>query len=142
MAIVREQSKDIDGILYTTKVLPASDGLSTMARLISMLGDAVVGLFFATDAGERDELMKDNQLIASLMTSVATSAAESESGGMTVLRDMLKTTKCDKISIGTTEVPGSVYDHFDDHFAARYKHLLEVCMWVGTVNFIKPSQEG
>ena len=135
MAITREHTKTIDGIQYITQTLPASDGLKIMPQLVALLGDSLVGLIFATDEKQRDGLLQDPKVLAALITGIATTAAESEVGGLLVLRDLLRTTECDQVAIGDAAVPGSVYTHFDLHFAGRYKHLVEVAMWVGRVNF-------
>lgn len=138
MATIREHTNTIDGIVYTTTTLPASDGLRIMPRLVALLGDALVGLIFATDEDQRDGLLEDPKILAAVVTGIATTAAESEVGGLMVIKDLLRTTQADRVAIGDAEVPGSVHTHFDLHFAGRYKHLVEVAMWVGRVNFFAP----
>jgi len=136
MAITREHTKSFDGVIYTTRTLPASDGLRIMPQLVALLGDALVGLFFATSEEERGMLIEDPKVLAAVITGIAKTAAETD--GLLVLRDMLALTSCDRVAVGDAEVPGSVHAHFDSHFAGRYKHLIEIAMWVGRVNFIEP----
>ena len=87
MAITREHTKTIDGIQYITQTLPASDGLKIMPQLVALLGDSLVGLIFATDEKQRDGLLQDPKVLAALITGIATTAAESEVGGLLVLPD-------------------------------------------------------
>jgi hypothetical protein len=53
-------------------------------------------------------------------------------------QEILRTTQADKVRISAAEVPGSVHEHFDTHFAGRYQHLLEVCVWALRVGFGAP----
>jgi hypothetical protein len=136
MSTTRTHTKTIDGTIYTTTTLPATDGLRIMPKLVALLGDSLVGLIFATDEKQRDGLMEDPKILAAIVTGIATTAAETD--GLMVIKDLLRTTEADRVRIGDAEVPGSVHTHFDLHFAGRYKHLIEVAMWVGQVNFFAP----
>ena len=84
------------------------------------------------------QVLEDPKILAAVSTGIDTTAAESEVGGLLVIRDLLRATDCDRVAIGDAEVPGSVFTHFDLHFAGRYKHLVVVAMWVGRVNFFAP----
>jgi hypothetical protein len=136
MATVKEHSRTIAGIHYTTKTLPASVGLVIMPKLMALFGEALVGLFFATDDESREALLEDPKVLAAVVSSIAEKAAESN--GLLVLKDLLVSTTADKVAVGDAEVPGSVHTHFDGHFAGRYRHLVEVALWVGQANFFAP----
>ncbi len=136
MGTTTEHTHVIDGVEYTTKTLAASDGLRILPKIVALLGDAMTGLFFATDEKDRDQLLRDPKVLGAMITEISRSAAEDD--GLLVLKDLLKTTTSNLVRIGDAEVPGSVHTHFDHHFAGRYRHLVEVCMWVGRVNFTGP----
>ena len=136
MATIQNHSKTIDGITYSTKTLPASTGLVILPKLMNLFGEALTGLFFATDDAERKELFEDPKVIAAAISTIAEKAAASD--GLLVLRDLLSSTEADLVRVGEAEVPGSVFTHFDGHFAGRYRHLIEVALWVGSTNFAAP----
>lgn len=136
MATVREHTETIDGINYTTTTLSASEGLRIMPKVVSLVGQTLMSLFFAADEDKRLAMLSNPKIVGGIINQIATNAAEDD--GLLVVKDLLKKTKCDQVAIGDARVPGSVYDHFDIHFAARYKHLAEVAMWVGRVNFLAP----
>lgn len=136
MATLKEHSRDFGGVTYTTKTLPASRGLVIMPKLMSLFGEALVGLFFATSEEDRETLLGDPKVLAAVISSIAEKAAEAD--GLLVIKDLLAETHADKVRVGDAEVPASVHAHFDHHFAGRYRHLVEVAMWVGSCNFMAP----
>lgn len=136
MGTIQEHTKTIDGVTYTTRTLPATKGLVILPKLISMFGEAITGLFFATDEEAREKLLSDPKVLGAVISAVATQAAETD--GLLVLKDLLASTSADKVRVGDAEVPGSIATHFDGHFAGRYRHLMEVAFWVGTCNFAGP----
>lgn len=136
MATLTESSRTIGGITYTTKTLPASQGLVILPKLLALFGEALVGLFFATEDETRDKLLEDPKVLAAIISSIAEKAAEDN--GLLVLKDLMASTTADKVRVGEAEVPASVHAHFDHHFAGRYRHLMEVALWVGQANFFAP----
>jgi len=126
MGTTTEHTHVIDGVEYTTKTLAASDGLRILPKIVALLADEK----------DRDQLLRDPKVLGAMITEISRSAAEDD--GLLVLKDLLKTTTSNLVRIGDAEVPGSVHTHFDHHFAGRYRHLVEVCMWVGRVNFTGP----
>jgi hypothetical protein len=136
MATLKEHSRDFSGVTYTTKTLPASRGLVIMPKLMSLFGEALVGLFFATSDEDREALLGDPKILAAVISSIAEKAAEAD--GLLVIKDLLADTHADKVRVGDAEVPASVHSHFDHHFAGRYRHLVEVAIWVGSCNFMAP----
>lgn len=136
MSLTKTHTKTIDGVLYTTTTLPAAMGLVILPKLMALFGEALIGLFIATDEEGRDEFLADPKILAAMMTRIAERAAEDD--GLLVLKDLMKQTEADRVAIGDTEVPGSVHTHFDGHFAGRYRHLFEVALFVGVSNFAAP----
>ncbi len=139
MSTVNNHETVIDDVGYSTVTLPASQGLILLPQLLSMFGEAMVGLFIATDEKQKEKLLEDPKVIGTLVARIAKGAADSEFGGLLILKELLKKTECSDLNIGDAEgVPGSVYKNFDVHFAGKYGHLLRVCMWVAKVNFMQP----
>jgi hypothetical protein len=135
----------IGGRTYTTEKLGAIAGVTLMPRVLAMVGQEVFSLMFGTSVENRKNLLKDPKVRGALLAGISEklTALEAETGKppLLVFHELLKKTECDKVRIGDTEVGGNVHTHFDTHFAGDYAHLLEVVIWVGTVNFIGPSTE-
>lgn len=149
MGMVRDITETIDGVTYTTKLFPASEGLELGRRLARLVSQDTIAmaLLSAPEEGEVTEddddngrsigsLMSDPTLIASLILGAAQSADAGEWASLCL--DVLKQTTADKVRIGDAEVPGSVHKNFDSHFAGRYSHLFEVVVWAIRVGFGAP----
>ena len=132
---MREQSEVIDGITYTTTTRPATRGLEILPKLVDLVGEDGITLLMATTDEDQNSLMANREIMAALVTGIASRATE---GGLLVLRELLELTTCDKSKIGDNYIEGSVYKNFDDHFAGRYMHLINVAVWVGRVSFGRP----
>lgn len=126
----------IDDISYTTTMLPATQGIIIMPKLIDLLGETAMTLLIATSEQQKDVLLNDDETKAALISSIAERAAEDN--GLLIVKELLKHTTCDKIQIGDNFVTGNVHENFDDHFAGRYMHLVNVALWVGRVSFAGP----
>lgn len=131
-----EQTKLIDGVTYTTRPLPASIGLVIMPKMIALFGEPVLKLIFSSTGEEREVLMEDPKVIASILHGMASNAADTD--GLLVIRDLFQATKADKVRMGDAEVEADIHTHFDIHFSGRYAHLAAVAMWVAQVNFFGP----
>ena len=131
--MTQEHCEVIDGILYKTKTLPATEGLILLPKLIQLMGEEGIQLFLATTEEQKDSLMGDAEVVGALVSHIASNAAEND--GLLVVKRLLQRTTCDKIKIGDNFIEGKVTDHFDDHFAGKYLHLLNVCIWVGRASF-------
>jgi hypothetical protein len=138
MGVITSHTTVIDGIGYTTKTLPATEGLALLPRLIRLAGDKAMTLLMGVDSGDVDALLSEGEVVAALLVGMAERASDDDDG-WTIARQILKYTTADKVRIGEAEIPGSVAEHFDTHFAARYQHLLEVCVWAARVGFGGPS---
>lgn len=141
MGIVRTDEKAIGGKLYKTKTFSTTEGLEIMSKLSLVFGDSIGILLSQRKDGEFN---LDITVIGQLLTEIARSAtaAKKEFGSnpLLVLRDLLVNTTCDDIDVGDLKnVTMSCYDAFDTHFAGQYQHLIEVCLWVGSLNFMPPS---
>jgi hypothetical protein len=133
---MKQATKEIDGLVYTTETLPATEGLRILPKLVDLVGETGLALLMSTGEDEKTSLMANPEVNAALLSTVASRAAEND--GLLVLRELMKRTKCNAIAIGEAKIDGSVYEHFDDHFAGRYMHLINVALWVGRVSFGAP----
>lgn len=130
-----ERIRKASAVTYTTKLLPASKGLVIVPKLLSLFGEALTALFMTGD-GAVPELLKNPKIVASIVARLAERAAETN--GLRVLQDLMVGVQADKVRIGEAEVPGSVEEHFDTHFAGRFGHMVEVALWVAQENFLEP----
>lgn len=137
MALVSEHTTVIAGKVYTTKTFPASQGLVLLPKLIQLLGENLIALFFAASGEALDSLLENPEVISKAILTAARNADEVE-GGWNILRDLLRFTRCDKVKIGDVEVEASLFDHFDDHFTGDYGLLIQVAMWAAQVSFVRP----
>lgn len=129
-------TETLGGKTYTTKTLPATEGILLMPRVLALLGDKVAHLLLVTDDSQQEQLLADPKILGGILVNVAERAAET--GGILVLKDSLKHTECDQVKVGEAELKANVHERFDEHFAGDYKHLFEVFWWVIRKNFIDP----
>ena len=115
--------------------MPATRGLEILPKLVDLVGEDGISLLMATTDEDQGALLANREVMAALVTNIASRATE---GGLLVLKELLELTTCDKIKIGDNYIEGSVYKNFDDHFAGRYMHLINVAVWVGRVSFGRP----
>lgn len=134
MTIVTEHKTTIDGVQYKIRTLPTTVGLVVLPKIIAMVGEPVVKLL-TTDDETREELFESPAVIAAVLMAMAKNAAETD--GLLVVKDLMAGLEADKVRIGEAEVAGSVEQHFDTHFAGRYKHLASVVMWLMSAHFIE-----
>jgi hypothetical protein len=132
--MIKTYKETIDGKLYTTKTLPATEGLVLLPVIVNMLGEKVANLILATDDKQQGQLLADPKIVAAVLMAVAERA--SKEGGLLSLKDLLRYTECDTIQVGDATVSGSVFDRFDTHFGGEYKHLFSVVWFVIRKNFI------
>ncbi len=117
-----------------------------MPRLVSLLGKETMQIIFGAGTEGFEELMEDPRVLAAIVANISSGLSEREQNKedpMAVLKDILATTTAAPLDIGAEEPlqdGGSVYTHFDDHFAGEYMHLFKVVGWVANVNFMKPSR--
>jgi len=155
MGVVKEHSTVIDGITYTTKTFPATPGLDLIQRLSAMVGPDLATVIFASDddgtggildllksvaePGDEEDGSAMLQAMALAAAAIGKAAERAQPGEFAAFaKALLSRTTADKVTIGDAEGPGIVATHFDDHFAGRYLHLLEVCIWVARVGFVRP----
>lgn len=138
MGTIKEHTTEIDGTTYKTKTFPAAEGLDLLPRLVSLAGDKALELFLTVTDEQAGALAGNAEVIAAIVTSMAMRAAQVDGGLSGLAKAILRHTTCDAIQIGAAKGSGNVAEHFDTHFAGRYKHLLSLCVWVVRVGFAAP----
>lgn len=158
----KEYSQVIDGINYRSKLFPATDGIGLAWRIGRLLDGNEVAqallvaksvLWDAAMAAPADGEQEDSEaertlplfetlfanmpLMASMVTKATHKVGPEE--GAAIMRDVMRNTTCDQIDIGTVSpISGSVFEHFDEHFAGRYYHMMKVWWWVVRLGFAGP----
>lgn len=147
MGLITTHSTTIDGVNYTTSTYPAMLGLELMGRMSRCVSASHLKLLVHEDMDgslsveQLTSLLSDPATIAQIGLHVIQRAAEL--GDMKLARDLLAFTESpDGIQIGAAKAKGSVHEHFDDHFAGRYGHMLKVCIWAARVGFGAPLDVG
>jgi len=131
-----QTSTVIDGIPYTAKLFPTTEGLVLMPRLADLLGEAGLAIIIGAAQDPAKALEGDATILAPILGNIAARAAENN--GLLVIKDLLKYTRCGKIKVGAQECDDLVINHFDDHFRGRYMHLFRVAIWVARASFVEP----
>lgn len=103
----------IDGLVYTSTKLAASDGLELWPRLMALVGPGVARAVAVGDTGDFD---------LAIMFAIAEKAASD--GLLPTVRDLLRRMQCNQLY--STKKEGDVLSDFDEHFSGEYAHLLKV----------------
>lgn len=139
--VVGTYTTEIDGLTYHTKTLTATEALRLLPRLILVLGQAGLAVFLKAGVeGLRRMINEESEVAAALLQDAAERLAEEGGDSLDALaKALLAHTTCDQVQIGehTRTAPLAVH-YFDSHFSRRYRHLLEVCLWVGQLSFDEP----
>ena len=134
MGVVTTHTTVIDDIPYACKTFPAFEGLSLIVRMAKLVGEKPLTLIIGTTTEEQAAIFEEPSVLAGILMGVIEGAGED---GPQIALDLLKYTTSEKCQVGDVQIPGSVFQHFDHHFAGRYKHLFEVCKWVAQVSFVR-----
>lgn len=138
MGVVREESKVIDGVTYTTRVFPAAEALELVARLARMVDSKSWSAMLEVEVEELGDAVHNPVLVLDGLLSAASRVEPQEFPALA--RALLRRTTADKVRIGASEVPGGdLGKAFDEHFAGRLGHLFELLVWVAQVGFAGPS---
>ena len=129
-------STEIDGLVYTTKLFPTTEGLIIMPKLADLLGESGLAIVIGAAQNPVEALSGDAGILAPILGNIASRAAENN--GLLVIKELLQYTSCKNIKIGSNEVAGDVITHFDEHFQGRYMHLMKLAVWVARASFVRP----
>lgn len=138
MGIVQNHTTTIDGITYTTRTFPASEGLVLIGQIVTVLGQRALDLLMAHNDKSTSEILADPKILGALAITAAQGSEKLPGGLPGFCRDLLKYTEADRVQIGEAQGKGNLVTHFDTHFAGRYKHLMDVCIFVMRVGFANP----
>lgn len=137
MGLVAKHKEVIDGIAYETNTFPATQGLIVGAKLARLVDASTVGeALLAVDVENVEGALANPALMLDMVLSAANSVSPEEF--VSTIKSLITHVTADKVSIGDAIVPGSVYTHFDTHFAGRYAHMLDVVVWAARAGFTKP----
>lgn len=137
MGLVAKHTETIEGITYTTNTFPATQGLVVGAKLARLVDASAVGeALLGADVSNVEGTLSNPALMLDLILSAAKAVSPEEL--VSTIKTLLTHVEADKVTIGDAVVPGSVYEHFDTHFAGRYDHMLDVVVWAARAGFTKP----
>lgn len=130
--VVQPHEQEIEGALYKTRTLSATEGIDLAQSLARVLADGLLDMIVQDPSKDFDvsKLFSDPMAIGVLLARSAQKAPQGELSELakhilqhTTVRDM----KLD------TDMP--IRQVFDRHFAGRYMHLFAVLGWVLSVSF-------
>ena len=134
-----EAVREIDGITYTVRKLPATTGLMVGAEIAKLVGDEdVIALFLAANKEERASLADNPKVVGKVIARLAENLNESTLGAIKKLTHGMTADKVFRPGV-EKPIPGNVFDNFDTHFAGRYRHLWSVASFAFEVNFRGPT---
>ena len=143
MAVVAEKRTEIDGVAYTTKVFPATQGLDLLQWLIKVFGAPVLELVLRLEDDDLAAMLEalgngdlGNDVLKAMATVLVDVTKHAEPGEISSL--CKATLEHTKFVPAEGQEPASAHLYFDEHFAGRYMHLVEVFIWVVRVSFAKP----
>lgn len=143
MAVVGKQSKEIEGTTYTTEIFPATAGVDLGQWLAKVFGDALLALFVSLPDDEADGLVEDikngalgNDVMAPILAALVGVCKTADPGELSSLAKALLARTEFVPAEGQKAVPVALY--FDEHFAGRYMHAGQVCLWVMRASFVRP----
>jgi len=127
----------VNGRDYTTRLLPASDALVLMPKIVKLMGRQVFMIFMATSETGLAALLADRETLGSIIFTICENAADND--GLLLLREMMRYTTCKQIQLANSQIEASVFDNFDQHFAGDLLDLGTTAIHVGRASFTKPS---
>lgn len=129
------------GRTYETQLMPASEALRLLPRIMRVFGAPLMQLLSASDGDTQVALgqLGSGAAMPSLLREIS-EACVADPDALLVLRDVLQRTECDQVQLaGGTMVKASVYDNFDTHFAGAYGELVTVAVQAAQASFVRPS---
>lgn len=130
-------SYTVNGRDYTTRLLPARDGLVLMPKIIALLGKEITTMILISPGDQLSALMQDMEVVGSMLHAVSEKAASDN--GLLLLHELLRHTTCKQVQLANGMMELSVYENFDTHFAGEYMDLFTVAIHAARASFTKPS---
>lgn len=115
--------KEIDGIDYECRMMPATKGQQTLIRLLEVIGRPAL-VTIATGFDDQDVGIEKIADVGSLLLTSALTPATSDEIIMTLLDGV----RCADGDLNDRKV-------FDEHFAGKIKTLYSVAVWSIQVNY-------
>ena len=115
--------KEIDGVDYECRMMPATVGQKTLMRLLEVIGRPAL-VTIATGFGDQDSGIEKVADIGSLLLMQSLTPDSSDE----VLMTLLDGVRCEDGDLNDRKV-------FDKHFAGKIKSLYAVAVWSVQVNY-------
>lgn len=139
----------VKGREYTTTLLPASESLVLLPRIITLLGKELTQLLLATDnkppapgvKSPLEVLLADPEVMAATFHTICTNAMKQGGDGLLLLRDIVRHTTCKHVQLAESIGEAPLIDAFDEHFAGELMDLMLVCIYAARASFTKPSRK-
>jgi hypothetical protein len=122
---------------YKTHLMPASESLVVLPKLIVLLGKNNTALLLATPGDKLGKLLEEPEVLAAIFHTISTNAADNN--GLLVMREIMRRTTVKVTLASGTAVDASLYEQFDTHFAGRLMEMFEVFIAVARASFTAPS---
>jgi hypothetical protein len=127
----------VDGRDYKTTLLPATQALVLMPKIIALLGKEITTLVLASGEDGLQQLLSNPEILASMLHTISKNAAESN--GLLLLHEIVRHTSCKQVQMASGLMEAPLYEAFDGHFAGDHTHLFKVCIFAARASFTKPS---
>jgi hypothetical protein len=135
---IKEHTNVLDGKTSHTKTFSAIEGLTLLPRLMAILPPSTADILFGVSDGDRETIEAAPATLQVMAMGIARWASDI-AGGLGVVQDLFRHTKCDQVLVGDAAVTESLGgERFGTHFAADYVHLFRVAWWVARVSFKSP----
>lgn len=130
-------SYTVAGRVYTTRLLPASEALVMLPKVVALLGNKIVELLFMSGEDDLATMFARPEVQAGILHNLS-ERAESKNG-LLLLRDLTRHTTLRTTSPDGTEAEIPLLDIYDDHFAGELMAAFHVAINAGRASFTKPS---
>jgi hypothetical protein len=128
----------VNGREYTTTLLPASESLLLLPRIIALLGAEITGLLLA---GHVEPLLGDpEQLGATLYTISSNAVAQGPDSLRRLMFDVVRHTTCKHVQLAESIGEAPLVNVFDEHFAGELSDMFQVFIQAARASFTKPSR--
>ena len=128
----------VSGKTYVTELMPATEALIFLPKLVTLLGRHVVTMLLTTPPEELEKAMADGEMLAGILHQMSVNAVEI-GNGLLLFHEMTRRTICKHVQMSNGPAEAPLYDAFDMHFAGKLMDLFTVIMHVARASFTEPS---
>jgi hypothetical protein len=128
----------VSGKTYVTELMPATEALTVLPKLVMLLGRPTTTMLLSTDKEELDAAMKDMDVVAGMLHEASVNAVKMGNGFL-LFHELTRRTVCKHVQMSNGIGEAPLYDAFDGHFAGELMEMFMVAMHVARASFTKPS---